>query len=219
MSFRVICISRTVAAGGEQIGQIVAERLGFRYVDEQIITRAAQQAQVDPGLVAAAEHRRPLLQRLLDRLAMAGDLAGPMSLATGVPIDAFVPGAGGYHAVPDDLRVLIRAAIHEIAALGNAVIVAHAASMALSGTENVLRVLITASPETRAQRLLAAQGISATEAAAAVAASDRERRDYFQRFYNIKEELSTHYDLTISTDVLEPPQAVEIIVAAAQSGA
>jgi CMP/dCMP kinase len=219
MSFSVICISRTVAAGGEQIGQVVAERLGFRYVDEQIITRAAQQAQVDPALVAAAEHRQPMLQRLLDRLALAGDLAGPMSLATGVPIDAFVPGAGGYHAMPDDLRVLIRAAIHDIAGRGSAVIVAHAASMALGGTESVLRVLITASPETRAQRLLAAQGISAAEASAAVAASDRERREYFQRFYHIKEELPTHYDLILNTDVLAPAQAIEIILSAAQSRA
>jgi cytidylate kinase len=218
MSFSVICISRSVAAGGEQIGQVVAEHLGFRYVDEQIITRAAQQAQVDPAVVAAAEHRQPMLQRLLDRLALAGDLAGPMSLATGVPIDAFVP-AAGYHAMPDDLRVLIRAAIHDIAGRGRAVIVAHAASMALSGTENVLRVMITASPETRVQRLLVAQGISAAEASAAVAASDRERREYFQRFYHIKEELPTHYDLTLNTDVLAPAQAIEIILSAAQSRA
>ena len=115
MPFQVVCISRAVAAGGESIGQTVAQRLGFRYDDEQIIVRAAQQAQVDPHLVEAAEHRRPLLQRLMDKLAMAGELAGPVGLATGVPLDAFVPGTGGYRAMPDDLRVLIRAAIHDAA--------------------------------------------------------------------------------------------------------
>src|SRR4030095_9503986 len=51
MSFRVVCISRSTAAGGESIGQAVAQRLDFRYVDEQIITKAAQEAQVDPALV------------------------------------------------------------------------------------------------------------------------------------------------------------------------
>jgi len=40
----------------------------------------------------------------------------------------------------------------------NAVIVAHAASMALSGREGMLRVLITASPEVRIQRLTATEG-------------------------------------------------------------
>jgi CMP/dCMP kinase len=216
MPFQVVCISRAVAAGGEAIGQTVAQRLGFRYVDEQIIVRAAQQAQVDPHLVEAAEHRRPLLQRLIDKLAMAGELTGPVGLATGVPLDAFVPGTGGYRAMPDDLRVLIRAAIHEVAGAGRAVIVAHAASMALTGMAGVLRVLVTASAETRAQRLGAAQGIAAAEAAAAVAASDRERRDYFQHFYGIKDELPTHYDLVINTDVLTPADAVAVILSAAQ---
>ena len=118
MSFGVICISRTTAAGGENVGDTVAQRLGFRYVDEQIIERAAQLAQVDPKLVEAAEHRRPLLQRLIDKLAAAYDLAGPVGLATGVPIDAFIPPSAGYHAVPDDLRALIRAAVHDSISTG-----------------------------------------------------------------------------------------------------
>src|SRR5262245_5238607 len=67
MVVRVVCISRTIGAEGERIGHATAERLGFRYVDEQIITQAARQAQVDPALVAATEHRQPLLQRLLEK--------------------------------------------------------------------------------------------------------------------------------------------------------
>jgi hypothetical protein len=41
---------RDLAAGaeGERIGSLVAERLGFRYVDEEIITRAAEKQGVDP---------------------------------------------------------------------------------------------------------------------------------------------------------------------------
>jgi hypothetical protein len=219
MGFRVVCISRTTAAGGENVGDAVAQRLRFRYVDEQIIERASQLAQVDPKLVEAAEHRRPLLQRLLDKLAMAHDLAGPVSLATGVPLDAFAPSPVGYQAIPEDLRVLIRAAIHEVATVGQAVIVAHAASMALAGMEGVLRVLVTASPATRAHRLAVAQGISADDAATAIAKSDRERQAYFREFYKITDELPTQYDLVINTDVLTPQQAVEVIIAAAQSAA
>ncbi len=215
MSFGVICISRTSSAGGETVGDSVAQRLGFRYVDEQIIERAAQLAQVDPKLVEAAEHKRPLLQRLIDKLATAYDLASPVTLATGVPVDAFVPSPVGYQAIPEDLRVLIRAAIHEVAKMGQAVIVAHAASMALAGTEGVLRVLVTASPATRAHRLAVAQGLAAAAATAEIAKSDRERCDYFREFYDIKEELPTHYDVIINTDVVTPQQAVQLIVAAA----
>ena len=212
MNVRVVCISRALAAGGESIGQAVAQHLGFRYIDEQIITRAAQQAQVDPKLVAAAEHRQPLMRRLLDRLAMAQDLAGPVALATGVPLDAVLPGPVGYRAAPGDLGILIRAAIDEVGRTGKAVIVAHAASMALAGVEGVLRVLVSASPETRAGRLAETESLPAKEAAEKVAASDRERADYLLRFYRIKTELPTHYDVVVNTDVLTVTQALNIIL-------
>ena len=41
MVSRVMCISRTIGAGGEEIGRAAAKELGFRYADEQIIIRAA----------------------------------------------------------------------------------------------------------------------------------------------------------------------------------
>lgn len=214
MSFRVVCISRRTAAGGESIGQAVAQRLDFRYVDEQIITRAAQLAQVDAALVAAAEHRQPLLKRLLDKIPTASALAGTVTLATGVPVSALVQSTT-YRADPGDLRALIRAAIHEVASAGRAVIVAHAASMALGSTEGVLRVLVTASPDTRARRLSEAERITETEAERRIAASDLERREYFRRFYSVDEELPTHYDLVINTDVLRPADASAVITAVA----
>jgi len=213
----VICISRTLAAGGEGIGQAIADRLQFRYVDEQFILRAAQQAQVDPALVAAAEHRQPLLQRLVDKIATARDLAGPLSLATGLPLDALAS-SSGYRATPEELRGLIRAAIHELARHGRVVIVAHAASMALAGVNGVLRVLVTASAPTRAERLAAEQHMSAAKATAAIRASDKERQEYFRAFYRLTDELPTHYDLVINTDALTAQQAVDTIAAVAASG-
>ena len=221
MRFKVVCISRTIAAAGESVGEAVAQRLGFRYVDEQIIVRAGELAQVDPQVVAAAEHRQPLLRRLVDKLAAAAEVAGPLALGMGLPLPtapaAYEPAA--YRAGADNMRTFIRAAIHEVATAGRAVIVAHAASMALASIEGALRVLVTASPESRGSRLAAAQSLGAAEAAAAIAASDRERREYFRNFYGIREELPTHYDLVINTDVLTPGQAADTIVSAAQSGA
>ena len=213
MDVRVVCISRTMAAGGEGVGELVAGRLDFRYVDEQIVTLAARQAQVDPALVAAAEHRQPLLKRLLETLPSARGVAAAMTLATGVPVDAFAGAACGSRAASEEMRMLIRAAIREVARAGRAVIVAHAASMALARVEGVLRVLVTAPIGIRVRRLVAAQGLSAAEAEAAIAASDLARRDYLSRFYAVKEELPTHYDLVLNTEVLTTEQAAAAVVA------
>ncbi len=42
MARRVICISRILGAGGPEVGQAVADRLGYRHVDEEIVQRAAE---------------------------------------------------------------------------------------------------------------------------------------------------------------------------------
>ena len=40
MTASVVAISREHGAGGEQVGALVAERLGFRYVDDEIVAGA-----------------------------------------------------------------------------------------------------------------------------------------------------------------------------------
>ena len=217
MAAQVVCISRTKAALGEEIGNLVAERLGYQDVDEQVIERAARLAQVDAGLVARMEQRQPLLRKLVDKLAAAHDLVGPAMLSTMVPAFGGVPGHAGGRAQPDDLRLLIQAAIQEIANDGRAVIVAHAASMTLATRPDVVRVLVTASADTRARRLVEIQNISPESAADAVAASDRDRQDYFRRFHDVARELPTHYDLVVNTDVFTPDHASEVIVCAARA--
>jgi cytidylate kinase len=111
---------------------------------------------------------------------------------------------------------MIQAAIHEVAAAGEAVIVAHAASLALANRAGVLRVQVTASTGTRVRRVAELEQLDRAEAERRIAASDRERHEYFQRFYQLQEE-PTHYDLVINTDVLTTAHAVAVVLSAAQA--
>jgi cytidylate kinase len=211
----VICISRTAAAGGETIGRQVAEKFDYRYVDEEVLARASEMAKVDPLQMAQAEQRQSLLSRFLEALG-----SQPVESYLAVP-----PEAGAYYAsgtrptiapLREDLRHFIREAIVEIAEKRKVVIVAHAASIALAGREGVLRVLVTASPRTRVQRLWLGGGLlSEGDAESAVKESDRERLDYLKRFYGVREESPTLYDIVLNTDTLRPDQAVAAIVGAA----
>src|SRR5919198_128269 len=67
MPRRVVCISRSAGAAGEEIGRLVAERLGHQFLDEEIVLRAAEKAGVDAEDVAAFEGDR-------DRMRSAGEL-------------------------------------------------------------------------------------------------------------------------------------------------
>lgn len=213
MSRNLICISRTLAAGGELIGRGVAAALDYAYVDEEVITLAAEKAHVDPQLVEQAEHRPSILGRLLDALATRPVFEAPMPegvyyLATAEPL----PVSTG-----DDLRALIREAVLEIAARGRAVIVAHAASYALGPRRDVLRVLVTASPHTRADRLAAAHpNLDARAAARAVRDADKDRVHYLRTFYSVTQEQAVDYDLVINTDTLTIDEAVATVLTAAR---
>jgi cytidylate kinase len=200
---RAVCISRAEGAGGTQIGHLVAERLGFRYIDDEIIARAAAKGGISPDDVADEERRKSALSRMLRELGRGSAVESyGLGGATGLPAEG---------PAPEAIRGFIQDAVEETAGQGDVVIVAHAASRALSGQREVLRVLVTASPDTRAQRLSQAHGIDSKEAKRSVKEADAARGDYLRRFYGVDVELPTQYDLVVNTDVLSFEQAAELI--------
>jgi cytidylate kinase len=202
----VVCVARQDGARAQEVALLAAKSLGSRVVDEDILTRAAAEAGVERDVVVDLERRKSRVMSLLESFASAGFAPGyvpaPNILSEAEPAS-------------DELRGLIRSIIEEVADAGNAVIVSHAASMALGQREGVLRVFVTASPKVREQRLAAALGIDEKEAARTVKQSDAGRADYIKRFYGISAELPTHYDLVINTDQLSPEHAARLIVQAA----
>ena len=206
MASRVICISRTIGAGGEEIGRAAAKELRFRYADEEIIIRAAEMAGVSPDTVAQVERTPGLVTRILEAMSRTPpDLEGWSATAM-----MLTDSASKYEG-------LIERVVRQTAEDGEVVIVAHGASIPLAGAGGLLRVLITASADLRTERLARAAGLGAAAAKKAVRESDRQRRDYLRRFYDVRQELPTHYDLVINTDVMTVPAAVQLLVTAAQS--
>ncbi len=175
MSRSVICISRTTGATGEEIAKIVAEKLGFRYVDDEIVIRAAELGGVSPKVIAESEHSD----------------------------------------VSTNYSQLIEQVIRETAEQGDVVIVAHGASIPLAGRSDVLRVLVTASPETRARWLAAKDSMDSGDALKAIEESDRARERYLDRFYKVGQEQSTHYDLTVNTETMTAQRAARLVMQAA----
>lgn len=206
--YNVVTVARTLGARGEDVGRIVAEQCGFRYADDEIIAAAAERAGVSPQVIERAEHRSGLIARILD--SMASVPLEPQvyyGQALAAPITPEAP--AGY----DEL---IRDVIVETANRGNTVIVAHGAGICLSGAPGVLRVLVTASPATRAARIAEATGADEQRARKAVQDSDGQRQDFLRRFYDVKQEAPTHYDLVINTDAVAPEAAARLVIDAAR---
>lgn len=199
---RVVCISHATGAGGEEVGRLVADQLGFLYVDNQIVASAAARAGVGSADVADAERRRSLITRVFDALAQGGGETWTLSTGGLSPTESKL---GRY-----DLLALIREAIEQAAARGDVVIVAHAASHVVSRPD-VLRVLVTASPESRVKRLADLEGIDADEARRRIKNADAGRRDYLKSFHGVDREAPTHYDLVLNTDALEIKEVAHVV--------
>ena len=202
MSYRVVCISHATGALGEEVGRLAAGSLGYRYIDDEIVVRAAAAGGITPAEVSNEERRKSLAARLLEAIGQSGEA---WSLVSGQT----TPGWEGLRS--DDVRALVRETILLTAAQGNVVIVAHGASHAVSRAHEALRVLVTASVDTRAARIADPEEGDRARAAREVKDADAARRDYLMRFYDIGDESPTHYDLVINTDALSAEQGARLV--------
>jgi Cytidylate kinase-like family len=204
---RVVCVSHSTGSYGAQVAAVVASRLGYRYLDEEIVVWAAGKEGLEPDDVADAERLKSFWRRLFS------DVPPHVVVDAGAGYGALV-GAEAARLPPlEAYRQLIRDVIADTAEQGEVVIVAHAASMALAGRPSVLRVLVTASTDVR----IARQQGDAKAARRTIAESDAGRADYLKRFYGIDRELPSHYDLVINTDTLSTEQAASIVEQAARA--
>lgn len=207
MASKAVSISRTMGAHGEEVGRLVAKALEFRYIDNEIITQAAERAGVSPDVVAENEKTQPLLTRILEMIAKAPTEPDMMVEQATHPVN-----------LTSAYEDLIEQVIVETGQQGNVVILAHGASIPLAEVPNVLRVLVTASAATRADRIATDRDIEPKDAEKAVKDSDKERERYFERIYELNRELPTHYDLVVNTDTLTTEQAAQIITGATKVG-
>ena len=174
-------------------------------MDEDIVAHAAAAGGLEPQDIASEEQRKSFASRLLETFEGGGD-AWTLVATQGIEVIR-----------PADIRALIRETLAQTAARGNVVIASHAASYALDRGAATLRVFVTASPQTREERVAGAtDGGDRTKAARLVRDSDAGRRDYLKRFYSVDSESPTDYDLVVNTDQLSTEQAAEIVLRAAE---
>ncbi|HET9093497.1 MAG TPA: cytidylate kinase-like family protein [Solirubrobacteraceae bacterium] len=224
MGARVITISCSDGAGGEEVALAVGAALRFPVISEEILSRAAAEAGVSLETVADVERRRTFMGKLVGRLVPSSPAAsapGPRhsldaQMTAGV-VGLALPVDGAPRLSSDELRGKIRSAIDEYMAHGDVVILAHAAAHSLSGRAGVLRVFVTGSPEVRAGRIAASRLLRPGDAARFVRAGDANRADYLKRFYGIEHESPDRYDLVLDTDELTVEDAAQVILAAAES--
>lgn len=196
----IVAISRQFGSGGARIGRAVAQRLGFRYADREILAEAARMLHVD------AAELEPLEEHAAGFWARVGAL-----FALGSPDTPYMPPALPT-VTETQLLDVEQQVIRSIAAHGDAVIVGRGAAHMLDGVERALRVFLHAPLATRVELALAEYALPDRETATTlVHDSDRARAFFIRRLTGRDWFDATLYDISLDVGTVGVDRAVEII--------
>jgi cytidylate kinase len=201
----LITISRQFAAGGSQVASRVAEALGWRLIDDELVDRVAERAGVSREEVAALEERAPTF---IERLARLTALELP---------ELFLPSADTIHEFGEGHLVKItRALVEEIAAEGRCVVVGRASAAVLARSADTLHVRLVAPLELRVRVATERLRLDPAEAPRIVEERDANRVRYHREYYDRDSRDPVHYDLVLNTGRLGFDGAAQVIVARAR---
>ncbi|MBQ9417248.1 MAG: cytidylate kinase-like family protein [Bacteroidales bacterium] len=204
----VVAISREVGSGGRTVGRRLAERLGVRFSDKELIAGLREQF----GLTA--ERIEQLKGEKRSWFADFVKFAAPM------PKAELVVDGGSRYVKEFEVRVtsedIYRAEVEIIRAIadqGACVMAGRSASFVLKDFPNKLSVFITASRERRIERVMQRQQLTEAQAEAVVDGVDRARENFVRRFTGQSRYDLRGYDLVIDMDQLaDEDAAVEVIM-------
>lgn len=183
----VVTVSRGYGSQGRLVAQALADRLGVRCCDRDILEAVAKRAAVDIDLVAK-----------LDETVRHSALAPWKAVFSGQTL--------GEQRYLDHLVKVIM----NISNKGG-VIVGRGAHLIL-GPARAFRVRIIGSPESCAARVAEREGLDATAAAERVRNIDRQRAEFVQKHFGVDSADCSVYDLVINSDRFSLEQMVDMII-------
>ena len=183
-----ICFSRKIGVGALEIADILAQGIGYRVVDREILEIISQQAELSEKTVNVFDERYP------------GKMSEFLYLVFGEK--AFIKS--------DYARQLFRA-VYAISALQPTIFVGRGAHLLLP-RERVLAVRLICSMGNRVKRLAGILKTGEAEIESQMDHIDKEQADFFKKVYGKKDASAYEFDLVINCDYMtEPGWAASIV--------
>lgn len=193
---RIITISREFGSGGRSVGKLVAEKLGYRFYDRELVNKVAERSGFSPEFIEESGEYASARSSLLFALATASQYS-----ADGLSMH-------------DRLYIEQTKIIEELAAEGDCVIVGRCADFILRDWKDCLHVFIHADMESRAKRIVERYGEGDRSAEKRLAEKDQKRKVYYKNYTGRNWGQAQNYDLCLNSGVLGVETCAELIVQA-----
>ncbi len=193
----VITIARQYGSGGRDVGHKVAELLGCKCYDSDLIVMAAKKSGISEDTLAAADEQAS--SSLLYTLAMGASMIYTNTTPMAVPIN-------------DALFIAQSEIIRELSETENCVIVGRCADYILKDHEKLVKVFVQGDMPDKIKRITVRAGISESEAKDRINKKDKKRANYYSYYTGGKWGKAENYNLVVSTSKIGIDGAAKLIV-------
>ena len=203
----VITISRTVGSGGRTIGRKLAERLGVRFSDKELIDALQNKFNLTAESIEELKGKK---KRWLDDF---------IQMVAPVPMSGLlVSGESDYVSEynqslsVNDVFEAEKEILNGIADQGSCVIAGRSGFFVLKDRPNKVDILITASRENRIARIMSKQNLSYEKAAQVLDSVDKARDNYVLRYTGQSRYDARNYHIVLNMDYITEDKAVAMIL-------
>jgi cytidylate kinase len=197
----IITISREYGAAGRAVSHALADRLGYRVLDEELASVVATRLGTSPEIVDGSDVRRTSFAQRLFR-----------------SLTASVPEVLHHPTEHDDLTASVIREVerhmHEAADAGDVIVVGRFGNIVLRDRADVLRVFLMAPIAWRVEHIMASLGCSEATARTEIARVDGGRRETARERYDFDFGDPHAYDLVIDVATFGIAGSVALIDAA-----
>ena len=193
----VITISRQYGSAGHEIGQKLADCLGIKCYDKELLTRAAKESGFCEEIIQNQDERPTT------------------SFLYNLVMDTYSFGYNTTHFVDMPISQKIFLAqfdtIKKIADEGPCVIVGRCADYALADRKDCVRIFIYADEEFKIKHVMSKHNVSEKEAKEMCIKMDKQRQSYYNYYSSKKWGRADSYDLCINSSILGEDGTVTLI--------
>ena len=190
MEKNIITIGREYGSGGREIGLKLAEKLGWKFYDRELIAAIAEKTMMPESMVASADEK-PLRRNIFQEIF-------PVFVNNAADQDKYIFDQQGKFIV-------------DLAAKGNCIILGRRADYYLRDNPHAFHLFFYADPEFRAARIAESENCSLSEAKQLIEETDKRRRISYEYTTNRSWGDMHNYDRLICTSSLGIDAVVEEI--------
>lgn len=196
-----ITIERQYASGGNEIGKLLAQELGYRFYDRNILIKAAAELGIPPVYIENLEETGPgSIIFNLSQTALGG--AASKKEESKLPL-------------AQRLFLTEKRIVEQLVEEENCVIVGRAAGYILKERTDTLNVFIHADTAKRLERAVRREGVGEAEAEAVLKKNDRRRKGFYEYHTSRAWGSPESFDLCLDSGSLGISACVSILKTAA----